>query len=51
MIHYLKDLAQSGKFKPVIERQYPFEQIPEAFKYVHTGQKIGNVVISLDTTG
>jgi NADPH:quinone reductase-like Zn-dependent oxidoreductase len=51
MIHYLKGLAQSGKFKPVIERQYPFEQIPEAFKYVHTGQKTGNVVISLDTTG
>ncbi len=47
MIHYLKDLAQSGKFKPIIERQYTFEQIPEAFKYVHTGQKTGNIVISL----
>jgi NADPH:quinone reductase-like Zn-dependent oxidoreductase len=46
MILYLKDLAQTGKFKPVIDRQYTFEQIPEAFNYVHTGQKTGNVVIS-----
>lgn len=51
MIHYLKDLAQTGKFKPVIERQYTFEQIPEAFKYVHTGQKTGNLVVTLDTAG
>tara|TARA_R100001143_G_C3361257_1_gene136190 strand:+ start:4341 stop:5300 length:960 start_codon:yes stop_codon:yes gene_type:complete len=47
MIQYLRDLAQSGAFKPVIDREYPFEQIPEAFNYVHTGQKTGNVVISL----
>jgi NADPH:quinone reductase-like Zn-dependent oxidoreductase len=49
MTHYLKDLAQTGKFKPVIEREYTFEQIPEAFNYVHTGQKTGNLVISLGT--
>lgn len=48
MINYLKKLGESGKFKPVIDRQYPFEQIPEAFKYVHKGQKTGNVVITLD---
>lgn len=47
MIHYLRGLAESGKFKPVIDRQYNFEEIPEAFQYVHTGQKTGNVVISL----
>ncbi len=46
MILYLRDLAQSGKFKPVIDRQYSFEEIPEAFEYVNTGQKTGNVVIS-----
>ncbi len=51
MIHYLRELAHTGKFKPIIDRQYPFEQIPEAFKYVHTGQKTGNVVITLDTNG
>jgi NADPH:quinone reductase-like Zn-dependent oxidoreductase len=48
MIHYLGELAGAGKFKPVIDRRYPFEQIPEAFRYVNTGQKTGNVVISFD---
>jgi NADPH:quinone reductase-like Zn-dependent oxidoreductase len=47
MIHYLRDLAESGKFKPVIDRIYNFEEIPEAFQYVNTGQKTGNVVISV----
>lgn len=48
MIHYLRDLAVSGRFKPVIDRQYSFEEIPEAFRYVHTEQKNGNVVITLN---
>jgi len=48
MIQYLKNLAESGRFKPVIDRQYKFEQIPEAFQYVNTGQKTGNVVITLE---
>jgi NADPH:quinone reductase-like Zn-dependent oxidoreductase len=33
------------KFKPLIDRHYPFEAIPEAFSYVLEGQKLGNVVI------
>ncbi|MEX2601561.1 MAG: NAD(P)-dependent alcohol dehydrogenase [Balneolaceae bacterium] len=47
IIEYLRELAVSGKFKPVIDRQYNFEELPEAFHYVHTGQKTGNVVISV----
>ena len=46
-VTYLKNLAESGKYKPVIDRQYPFEQIVEAYKYVETGQKTGNVIISM----
>ncbi len=46
MIHYLRDLADSGKFKPVIDRIYNFEEIPKAFQYVNAGQKTGNIVIS-----
>jgi NADPH:quinone reductase-like Zn-dependent oxidoreductase len=46
MIHYLRDLADSGKFKPVIDQIYNFEEIPKAFQYVNAGQKTGNVVIS-----
>ena len=49
MIHYLSDLAKSGKFRPVIDRLYAFDKIPEAFHYVHTGRKTGNVVVTLET--
>jgi NADPH:quinone reductase-like Zn-dependent oxidoreductase len=48
MARYLKGLMESGAFKPVIDRRYPLDQIAEAYKYVETGQKIGNVVISVE---
>jgi NADPH:quinone reductase-like Zn-dependent oxidoreductase len=44
---FLKELVESGQFKPVIDRKYPMEQIVEATKYVETGQKTGNVVITI----
>ena len=44
---YLKELAESGKYKPVIDRQYKLEQIVEAYTYVESGQKTGNVIINL----
>lgn len=49
MIDYIKDLAAAGKFKPVIDRLYQFEEIPEAFRYVNTGQKTGNVVVIVNS--
>jgi len=43
----IKKLIEEGKFKSVIDRSYPFEQIPAAFRYVLKGQKTGNVVITI----
>lgn len=41
----IKHMMEQGKFRAVIDRQLPLEQIVEAFKHVETGQKLGNVVI------
>ena len=46
-LHRFKELMESGAFKPVVDRTYPLDRIVEAYRYVETGQKIGNVVLSV----
>jgi len=44
---FLKELVEAGRFRPVIDRCYPLEDIVEATRYVETEQKTGNVVLSV----
>ena len=46
-LHLVKRLIEEGKFQPVIDRVYPLKDITEAYAYVQTGQKTGNVVIEI----
>jgi NADPH:quinone reductase-like Zn-dependent oxidoreductase len=41
----IKQLVETGKYRPVIDRTYALDEIVEATRYVETGQKTGNVVL------
>ena len=48
---FLKGLAESGEFRAVVDRRYPLEDVVEASRYVETGQKTGNVVLTIGPDG
>ncbi len=47
-LNFIKERIEDGSFKPVIDRTYPLDKIAEAFTYVATGQKIGNVIVTME---
>ncbi len=48
---FLRRLYDAGEFKAVIDRSYPFEELPAAHRYADTGHKKGNVVVLLEHDG
>ncbi len=46
-IPYISHLLEKGAFKPVLDREYPLDDIAKAYEYVSSGQKTGNVLIKM----
>ena len=45
---FINELIEKDKFKPLIDKRYPFSEIRSAFDYVRTGNKKGNVILTFD---
>jgi NADPH:quinone reductase-like Zn-dependent oxidoreductase len=46
-LQFLRQLIETGKLAPVIDRTYPLAEVPEAIRYLEEGHARGKVVISV----
>jgi NADPH:quinone reductase-like Zn-dependent oxidoreductase len=50
-VRLLKELVEAGAYRAVVDRTYALEDVAEAHRYVETGQKTGNVVLAIASSG
>jgi NADPH:quinone reductase-like Zn-dependent oxidoreductase len=46
-VTFIRSVLEKKQFRPLIDKRYPLEEIAEAFNYVASGQKTGNVILNL----
>ena len=44
---YVAELLEAGKVAPVIDKEYPFSDLPDAIRYLEAGHAQGKVVINV----
>ncbi len=49
-LDFVSGLLESGKVVPVIDRSYPLDEVPDAFRYFGGGHARGKVVITVELT-
>jgi len=49
-LDFIKELIESGKLVPVIDRRYPLNEVAEAFQYFEEGHPRGKIVITMDNS-
>jgi len=47
-LHFVNDLVNAGRLKPVIDRIYPLEQVAEAHRYAEAGHAKGKIVVRVE---